>query len=149
MINPMPSTNLPDTMVQDQPQPHEQITGLGKGAAIKVLDGSVICDYRMVNHMKQVAERNSIPWQLEILPKGGTDTGNIQRFAQNGVIVGAVSIPLRHIHQTIEMASKSDIRHCIDLLKSTLLELDTYNWSFDNVDGSKKATEPNDWESWL
>ncbi|MEO0338238.1 MAG: M42 family metallopeptidase, partial [Bacteroidota bacterium] len=129
--------------------PQEMVTRMGKGAAIKVLDGSVICDYRMVNFMKQVATRHEIPYQLEILPKGGTDTGNIQRFAQNGVIAGAVSIPLRHIHQTIEMASKSDIRHCIDLLKGTLMELDTYNWSFDNVDGTKKESADNDWASWM
>ena len=43
------------------------------------------------------------------------------------------------------MASKSDIAHCISLLKHTLAELDTYNWSFDNVDGTKKASEDVDW----
>ncbi|HKK74587.1 MAG TPA: M42 family metallopeptidase [Saprospiraceae bacterium] len=127
----------------------DMVTRMGKGAAIKVMDGSVICDYRMVNYMKQVADRHDIPWQLEILPKGGTDTGNLQRFARKGVIAGAVSIPLRHIHQTIEMASKSDINHCIQLLKGSLTELDGYNWSFDNEDGSKKASDQNDWDDWL
>jgi endoglucanase len=129
--------------------PQEMVTRMGKGAAIKIMDGSVISDYRMVNYMKKVAQEHKIPWQLEILPKGGTDTGNIQRFARKGVIAGAVSIPLRHIHQTIEMASKSDIFYCIQLLKGSLAELDQYNWSFDNVDGSKKASDQNDWNAWL
>jgi endoglucanase len=103
----------------------------------------------MVNYMKLVADRYAIPWQLEILPKGGTDTGNLQRFARKGVIAGAVSIPLRHIHQTIEMASKSDINHCIQLLKSSITELDGYNWSFDNEAGDKPLSASNDWEDWL
>jgi len=127
----------------------DMVTRMGKGAAIKIMDGSVICDYRMVNYMKLVADRHAIPWQLEILPKGGTDTGNLQRFARKGVIAGAVSIPLRHIHQTIEMASKSDINHCIQLLKSSMTELEEYNWSFDNEAGDKPLSASNDWEDWL
>lgn len=129
--------------------PQDMVTRLGKGTAIKVMDGSVICDYRMVNYMKQVGDRHDIPWQLEILPKGGTDTGNIQRFSKNGVIAGAVSIPLRHIHQSIELANKQDIRSSIDLLKASIAELDQYNWSFDNIDGTQKAGGDQDWAPWL
>ena len=32
---------------------HEKITELGKGTAIKVMDSSTICDYRMVDFMKE------------------------------------------------------------------------------------------------
>ena len=103
---------------------------MGKGAAIKVLDGSVISDYRMVDYLKTLAARHQIPWQLEILPAGGTDTAGIQRYGKNGAISGAISIPLRHIHQTIEMAHKADIRDCISLLHAALLELDQHSWKF-------------------
>lgn len=43
------------TIAYDVPgaQPHEQITALGEGAAIKIMDGSVICDYRMVDFLKK------------------------------------------------------------------------------------------------
>lgn len=108
---------------------HEQVTRLGKGTAIKIMDASTICDYRMVRFMKDVASRNSIPWQPELLTGGGTDTAGIQRMNPGGTIAGAVSIPTRHIHQVIEMAHKNDIRSSIDLLKGCITELDNFDWS--------------------
>ncbi|NUQ23736.1 MAG: M42 family metallopeptidase [Saprospiraceae bacterium] len=109
---------------------HEMVTRLGKGAAIKIMDASVISDYRMVNYLKTLADRHSIPWQPEILPAGGTDTAGVQRQGKKGAISGAISIPLRHIHQTIELAHKGDILHCIHLLKVALLNLNQYDWGF-------------------
>lgn len=136
-INPDFGFGLDVTIAFDVPgaQAHEMVTRLGKGAAIKVLDGSVISDYRMVNYLKQVATGNDIPWQLEILPAGGTDTAGVQRYGKNGAIAGAISIPLRHIHQTIEMAHKGDIDHCIQLLTAGLRQLDQYDWGFEHERG--------------
>lgn len=123
---------LDTTIAYDVPgaSPHEKITELGKGAAIKVMDSSTICDYRMVKYMKEVASNNKIPYQLEILTGGGTDTAGIQRFTPGGSIAGAVSIPTRHIHQVIEMADKTDIRNAIDLLHQSVKNLDQYDWNF-------------------
>lgn len=132
-INPDFGFGLDVTIAFDTPsaQPHEVVTKLGAGTAIKILDGSTICDYRMVAYMKQLANKHSIKWQPEILPKGGTDTAGLQRYGKDGSIAGAVSIPLRHIHQTIEMAHKADIEASIELLKVSLQELDQYDWSFE------------------
>ncbi|MCB0705922.1 MAG: M42 family metallopeptidase [Saprospiraceae bacterium] len=132
LIDPDFGFGLDVTIAFDVPgsQPHEVVTKMGGGAAIKIMDGTTICDYRMVQYMKEVATKHSIPFQLEVLPAGGTDTAGVQRSGKNGAIAGAVSIPLRHIHQVIEMASKSDIRASIDLLKVSVLELDQYDWSF-------------------
>lgn len=109
---------------------HEKITRLGEGAAIKIMDASTICDYRMVEYMKQTADGNKIQWQPEILTAGGTDTSGIQRMTEGGSIAGAVSIPTRHLHQVIEMASKKDIQSCIDLLSACVSNLDNFNWDF-------------------
>jgi endoglucanase len=106
------------------------ITKLGEGTAIKIMDASAICDYRMVDYMKKTAEKHAIKWQPEILTAGGTDTAGIQRMSQGGAIAGAVSIPTRHLHQVIEMANKDDIQGSIDLLKVCLIDLDTYDWEF-------------------
>jgi endoglucanase len=131
-INPDFSFGLDVTIAFDTPgaQPQEMVTRLGKGAAIKIMDGSVISDTRMVNYLKEQASKHNIAWQPEILPAGGTDTGPLQRNGKKGSIAGAISIPLRHIHQTIEMAHKGDVRNCIDLLTVAVQHLDGYRWEF-------------------
>src|SRR5690606_6024837 len=106
----------------------EKITELGKGTAIKVMDGSTICDYRMVDFMKVTAEKHRIAWQPEILTAGGTDTAGLQRMGKQGAIAGAISIPTRHLHQVIEMAHKNDIDLSIQLLQACLQEIDAYDW---------------------
>lgn len=123
---------LDTTIAYDVPgaKEHEMITRLGDGTAIKIMDSSTICDYRMVEYMKKTAAKHKIKTQLEILPAGGTDTAGIQRMTAGGAISGAVSIPTRHIHQVIEMADKDDILGSIALLKNCIQDLDTYDWSF-------------------
>jgi tetrahedral aminopeptidase len=123
---------LDTTIAFDVPgaKAHEQITQLGNGAAIKVMDSSTICDYRMVEYMRKTAEKHKIPYQMEILPAGGTDTAGLQRFTPGGSIAGAVSTPTRHIHQVIEMCDKDDIQNSIRLLTHCLQDIDKHDWSF-------------------
>ncbi len=120
------------TLAVDTPgtKEHEKITYLGKGTAIKVMDSSTICDYRMVNYMRDTAKKNKIPYQMELLPAGGTDTAGLQRMTPGGSISGCISIPTRHIHQVIEMADKTDIRDSITLLRKCVEGIDKYDWSF-------------------
>ncbi|MDB9741447.1 M42 family metallopeptidase [Akkermansiaceae bacterium] len=105
------------------------ITKLGGGVAIKIMDASTICDYRMVDFMKKTAEIESITWQPEVLTAGGTDTAGLQRMSAGGSISGAISIPVRYIHQVTEMANKHDIAEGIKLLTATLLNLSEHDWS--------------------
>jgi putative aminopeptidase FrvX len=131
-IQPHFGFGLDTTIAFDLPgaAPHEMITQLGEGTAIKIMDASTICDARMVRYMKQVADRNQIKWQPEILTAGGTDTAGIQRMSAGGSIAGAVSIPTRHLHQVIEMAHKNDIQGSIDLLAACVKELDQFDEKF-------------------
>lgn len=131
-INPDFGFGLDTTIAFDLPgaAAHEKITELGKGTAIKIMDASTICDYRMVRFMKQTADKHEIKWQPEILTAGGTDTAGIQRMTEGGSIAGAVSIPTRHLHQVIEMAHKEDIKGSIDLLTACMQDIDSFDWSF-------------------
>lgn len=123
---------LDTTIAFDTPgsQPQERVTSLGDGAGIKIMDSSTICDYRMVAFMKKTATAKKIKWQPEILNAGGTDTAGIQRMTPGGSIAGAISIPTRHIHQSIEMSDKKDIEECIKLLAACVCDLDKGNWKF-------------------
>ena len=131
-IEPDFGIGLDTTVAFDTPgaRPHEMVTLLGGGAGIKIMDSSTICDTRMVNYMKQIADKNNIKWQPEILPAGGTDTGALQRNGKPGSIAGAISIPTRHIHQAIEMADKTDVQGCIDLLHHVVSGLDTFDYKY-------------------
>lgn len=108
---------------------HNKITRLGKGTAIKIMDSRTVCDYRMVDFMKKLADNKKITWQSEILTAGGTDTSALQQMTAGGSIAGAISIPTRNIHQVIEMVHKSDVINSVLLLKHSLENLDQFDWS--------------------
>ena len=88
---------------------------LGKGAAIKVMDSSVICHPVVVSALEEDAKAGNIPVQKDIMRAGGTDAGAIHT-TRLGVLTGGVSIPCRYIHTPVEMADLNDAKHCADLL---------------------------------
>lgn len=104
--------------------PGEQVTKLGKGPAIKIMDASVVCNPKLVAFMKQTAVSNNIPWQAEVLQAGGTDTAMLQKMVAGGAKAGAVSIPTRHLHQVIESAHKQDVEQAIVLLSKIIESVD-------------------------
>ncbi len=91
------------------------ITRVGGGAAIKIMDSSLICDPRIVEAFRDIAEREGIAHQMEILPAGGTDAGGIQRV-RAGTPSFTLSIPTRYVHTVDELAATSDIEACYTLL---------------------------------
>ena len=100
---------------------HERVTELGKGTAIKLQDSSAISHPGLVAHMKALAKRRKIKYQMEILPRGGTDAGGMQRI-RAGVPVVTLSIPTRYVHTSIELADKGDIRASVRLLTAFVEE---------------------------
>lgn len=107
----------------------EQITRLGQGPAIKIMDSSLICHPQLVRHFRQVAEKHGIPYQLEILGRGGTDAGGIQR-SRGGVPSFTLSIPCRYVHTVNETASIADIDNSVALLARYLEDAHNGDYSF-------------------
>ncbi len=120
-IDPDIGIALDVTLANDVPdaKPHEHVTRLGGGAAIKVMDSSVISHPKMVGFLRRLAQELKIPYQIEVLPRGGTDTSALQRGG-SGAAVGCISIPTRYVHSVIEMCSKQDIQAAIDLLVAAI-----------------------------
>jgi putative aminopeptidase FrvX len=87
---------------------------LGAGVALKVMDVSAISDTRLNRHLRRIASEHSIEYQLEILGRGGTDAGAMQR-TRAGVPVTALSIPVRYAHTANETCSVADIEAAIAL----------------------------------
>ena len=87
---------------------------LGRGAAVKVMDSSVICQPEVVKALEQCAQDKGIAVQRDIIRVGGTDAGPIH-VTRTGVRTGGISIPCRYIHTPTEMADLSDVQSCVDL----------------------------------
>ncbi len=128
-VNPDVGVALDITLAADIPgiPEHEQVTRLGEGAAIKIQDSSSISHPGLVAHMKTLAKERDIKHQMEILPRGGTDAGGIQRI-RAGVPVITLSIPTRYVHTSIELADKDDIEATIQLLAAFLEEGHRTDW---------------------
>lgn len=96
-------------------------TKLGAGAAIKIMDHSLLCHPKITGALQQLATKNNIPYQNEIMTDGGTDAGEIH-LSRGGVITGGVSIPTRYIHSPCETADLRDIDAARELLLAALSE---------------------------
>jgi endoglucanase len=103
------------TATGDVPGAKPMAVKLGGGAAIKIRDNSAICDVRIVEKLTDVAKAEKIKHQHEILARGGTDTGSMQRSGR-GSVAGAVSIPTRYIHSSVEMIDMADVDACVKLI---------------------------------
>jgi tetrahedral aminopeptidase len=88
---------------------------LGKGPAIKVRDGRMLSDPRVVDWMVRTAGKAHLPYQLEILEGGTTDASAIQ-LTRAGVPAGCLSIPCRYVHSPSEMVDTNDVVNAVRLL---------------------------------
>ena len=103
------------TDVDDTPGSEKSGTvQLGKGAAVKVMDSSVICDPQVVAGLEALAASEHIPAQRDILRAGGTDAGAIH-ITRTGVRTGGISVPCRYVHTPVEMADLGDAEQCVRL----------------------------------
>ncbi|MBW4828763.1 MAG: M42 family metallopeptidase [Clostridiaceae bacterium] len=118
-INPDLGIAIDVTSSGDTPKAKRFAVSLDKGTAIKVKDNSILTHPKVRELMVQVAEENNIPYQMEVLEFGGTDSGAIH-LTREGVPTGAISIPTRYVHSTVEMSSKKDINYSVDLLVKLL-----------------------------
>ena len=114
-INPDYALAIDVTDTGDTPEGIKMAVKSGKGAAIKIMDRSVLCDPYVRGVLTELSKNNNIAYQLEIMNDGGTDAGAIS-LSGNGVKTGGISIPTRYIHSPSEMISKKDLAECIKLL---------------------------------
>lgn len=120
-VQPQIAIALDVTLAVDTPEilEHDRVSRFGQGVAIKIMDSSSISDAGLVSEFRALAEAQGIPHQLEVLPRGGTDAGGMQR-ARGGARVITLSIPLRYVHSVNECAHRGDIQAAVDLLAAYL-----------------------------
>jgi endoglucanase len=120
-IEPDIAIALDTTLCVDTPgvPEDERVTKQGDGVALTVLDGLTISDRTLIDEFEAVARKREIPFQLSVLPRGGTDAGPMQR-SRGGLRTMTLSIPTRNIHTVTEAIHKRDLQSAIDLLAAWL-----------------------------
>jgi endoglucanase len=119
------------TIANDYPgiPDHDQVTRLGEGAALKIMDSSLVCNPRLVAHFRSLAEQYGIKHQMEVLPQGGTDAGGIQRL-HGGIPAFTLSIPTRYVHTVNETVHTGDVDACVELLARYIERAHEGDYSF-------------------
>lgn len=107
------------TATGDTPKAQTMDVALGKGVAVKVQDRSIIAHWAVKELLVETAEAHGIPYQMEVLPFGGTDAGAIH-LTRAGVPSGVVSLPCRYLHTPAEMVDLRDLDAAVSLLLATL-----------------------------
>ncbi|MGK0363705.1 MAG: putative aminopeptidase FrvX [Saprospiraceae bacterium] len=79
---------------------------------------------KLLNLVIDTAEANKIPLQREASSRStGTDTDAFA-YSGKGVPSCLISLPLRYMHTTVEMAHKDDVENVIKLIYETLLNIE-------------------------
>jgi endoglucanase len=109
------------TMTGDTPRGIKMDVALGKGPAIKVKDGGMLADPKVVDAMVQCAQKHEIPYQLEVL-LGGTTDAKAMQISRAGMPAGCVSVPTRYVHTPSEMVDINDLNNAVKLLTALISE---------------------------
>jgi endoglucanase len=96
---------------------------LGKGPVIVIRDGSMVPNLRLRDLVVDTAERLKIPYQFELLERGGTDSGAIH-LHRRGVPNLVIGVPTRHIHSHAGIIHRDDYDRAVELVTAVIKKLD-------------------------
>ena len=102
------------------PEKHGDIKG-GKGPDLTF--GPAVHN-NLLQLIRATAEANEIPYQLSATSRGtGTDTDAFA-YSNGGVPSALISLPIKYMHTTVEMAHKDDVEGVIQLIYHTLQRIE-------------------------
>jgi putative aminopeptidase FrvX len=91
-----------------------------KGGAGPVLTYGPAVQNNLLDLIIKSADKNNIPFQRAAVSRAtGTDTDAFA-YSNAGVPSALISLPLRYMHTTVEMAHKDDVENCIKLIYQSL-----------------------------
>lgn len=91
-----------------------------KGGAGPVLTYGPAVQNNLLDLIIKSAQKNKIPFQRAAVSRAtGTDTDAFA-YSNAGVPSALISLPLRYMHTTVEMAHRDDVENCIELIYECL-----------------------------
>ena len=112
-----PADDLPGTSKQ------ERQAVIGSGPQIRLMDSSAIMNRKFTQLVIETAEKNSIPYQLAVRRKGGTDAAPIHLHA-SGVPAVVIAVPSRYVHTHNTIIDISDYMNALKLILKLVETLD-------------------------
>lgn len=94
----------------------------GHGPGLVLADKTALGNIKLLDYCKEVADKNQLPWQYDLLGRGGTDAGSVQLFAGKPTLV--LCVPVRYCHSWNSIVEIADVEATIDLLSAVIRSLD-------------------------
>lgn len=101
----------------------DALSKLGEGPQIIIYDASMVPHTGLRDFVLQVADEEGIPYQLDSVARGGTDSGSIHLTA-NGVPALSITIATRYLHTHTTMIHRDDFEHAVKLVVEVIKRLD-------------------------
>jgi endoglucanase len=123
-VDPQAAIALDCTPALDLPHSHgrentQYNARLGAGPVVYVADNATLSDRRLVDHVRSVAERRKLAYQVRQPGGGGTDAAALQR-ARAGVPVLSISVPARYLHTPAAIARLADWQGTLALVHAVV-----------------------------
>ncbi len=116
---------LDGVATEDGPELTEDKAGvtLGGGVVLPVSDRFTIYDRALFLRLRELAERESISWQLKAADAGQSDARSYQR-SRCGAQAAGLALPVRYLHCPTEVASLEDAEGMLRLTRAFLQSLE-------------------------
>jgi len=93
---------------------------MGSGAAIGL---SPTLNRDLTERLRQLAEEQNIPHQIEVMPGGTGTTASMGQISRTGIPTALISLPIKYMHSPREIVGLSDIKAVAALLAALLEDL--------------------------
>lgn len=105
---------------------HKQVTVLGDGPALSIMDRASISNKKYNEFIEITAKNEGLKYQYKKTVMGGNDAGSVST-ASDGCATAVISLPTRYIHSPISVAKKSDIADMVKLARGVLKNLHKFD----------------------
>ncbi len=116
-VNPDIVISLDTTVSGGTPdlKPHEAVPMIGKGPVLLIKDAISIVEDKVKKWVQNVAKKNKIPLQFDILSGGATDASIVPTIRE-GIPSFAILTPSRYIHTPVEIVDMNDVKNVVKLV---------------------------------